>query len=609
MDGKSLDINELKISQLREIFPEIFSENKVDFQRLKQSLGEDVFVKDEHYELSWAGKSEARKEIQKQTTATLIPDREYSIDFDRAENIFIEGENLEVLRLLQKSYFAKVKMIYIDPPYNTGNDSFVYPDDYTERKEEYNKRTGIANNEGFLNKQDLWKKNTKENGQFHSVWLSMMYPRLYLSRNLLTEDGLIFMSIDDNEVSNLKLLCDEIFGEQNFIGKFIWINRTTPNDPGKGFATDHEYIIIYSKNIESANFKGYDKDLSNYKNPDNDPKGDWIADNPTAASGNDNYKFPIINPFTNEKYFPPRGRFWAFSPKRVSEWFENGKLVFPTIEGKNFILKKYKSELKSNLKPISSIIQGILTSKGTKELKALFEDASPFKYPKPTALLKLLIAQITEDNDIILDFFAGSGTTAHAVIDLNREQNTNRKFICVQMPEIYNSEDGALNEKYKFVSDVTKLRITKAIKNHTNKNVDLNSASLKFKCFNLAPTQFKIWQQNITGAKEIQRQLAIFKEASHYDSDESLLYELIIKSGIALTAEIREYNDVFKFFVVDHKLAFIFKEMSLDLVSYLINEIKPQMIFCLDKAFNNNDKLKTNISLQLNEHSISLKTI
>lgn len=609
MDGKSLDINELKISQLREIFPEVFSENKIDFQRLKQSLGEDVFVKDEHYELSWAGKSEARKEIQKQTTATLIPDRENSIDFDNAQNIFIEGENLEVLRVLQKSYFGKVKMIYIDPPYNTGNDSFVYPDDYTERQDEYKKRAGISNDEGMLNKQDLWKKNTKENGQFHSVWLSMMYPRLYLCRNLLTEDGLIFMSIDDNEVSNLKLLSDEIFGEENFIGKFIWINRTTPNDPGKGFATDHEYIIVYSKNIESTNFKGYDKDLSNYKNPDNDPKGDWIADNPTAASGNDNYKFPIINPFTSEKYFPPRGRFWAFSPKRVSEWFENGKLVFPKVEGKNFLLKKYKSELKSDFKPISSIIQGILTSNGTKELKTLFDDASPFKYPKPTALLKLLISQITNDNDIILDYFAGSGTTAQSVIDLNIEQNTKRKFICVQMPEIYNSEDGELNVKYKFVSDVTKLRIIKAIKKHSNKKLDFNSDTLKFKCFNLSPTQFKIWQQDITGTDEIHRQLSIFKEPSNNDSDENLLYELIIKSGISLTAEIIKYNKDFKFFIVDNKFAFVFKEMSSDLVSLLINEIKPQIIFCLDKVFNNNDKLKTNISLQLKENSITLKTI
>ncbi|MBK8922650.1 MAG: site-specific DNA-methyltransferase [Saprospirales bacterium] len=214
MDGQSLNITEERIQQLREIFPEVFSEGKIDFNRLKDVLGENVLFPGEHYELSWAGKAESRREVQKQTTATLIPDPEGSVDFDKAQNIFIEGENLEVLRVLQKSYFGKIKMIYIDPPYNTGNDSFVYPDDFGERQEDYLKRTGAKDEAGFLNKQDLWKKNSKENGQFHSVWLSMMYPRLYLARNLMREDGVIFVSIDDNEVANLRLLMDEVFGKK-----------------------------------------------------------------------------------------------------------------------------------------------------------------------------------------------------------------------------------------------------------------------------------------------------------------------------------------------------------------------------------------------------------
>ncbi len=222
MDGKSLDINAELIAQLKAMLPDVFSEDKIDFQRLKTALGEDAFVQGEHYELSWAGKTEARKEIQKQTTATLAPNRAASVDFDHAQNLFIEGENLEVLRTLQRSYFGKVKMIYIDPPYNTGNDSFVYPDDYSERQDEYKKRTGMTDENGFLNKQDLWRQNRRENGQFHSVWLSMMYPRLYLSRNLLREDGVIFISIDDNEAANLKLLCDEVFGEENFVANVVW---------------------------------------------------------------------------------------------------------------------------------------------------------------------------------------------------------------------------------------------------------------------------------------------------------------------------------------------------------------------------------------------------
>lgn len=249
MDGQSLNITEERINQLRQIFPDVFSEGKVDFNRLQAALGEDVLFPGEHYELSWAGKAEARREVQRQTTATLVPDLEGSVDFDNAKNIFIEGENLEVLRVLQKSYFGKIKMIYIDPPYNTGNDSFVYPDDFAERQEDYLKRTGEKDEAGFLNKQDLWKKNVKESGHFHSVWLSMMYPRLYLARNLMREDGVIFVSIDDNEVANLRLLMDEVFGEENHIGTFIWKRRQNPDNRNQNnISVDHEYIICYSNN-------------------------------------------------------------------------------------------------------------------------------------------------------------------------------------------------------------------------------------------------------------------------------------------------------------------------------------------------------------------------
>ncbi|HMS10470.1 MAG TPA: site-specific DNA-methyltransferase, partial [Pyrinomonadaceae bacterium] len=222
IDGKSLDVKAQKLEQLKEIFPEFFSEGKLDLASVKQILGDDELATQDHYELSWAGKAEARREIQKRTTATLIPDKEGSINFDGSGNIFIEGENLEVLRTLQKAYFGRVQMIYIDPPYNTGSDSFIYPDDYSERKDEYERRAGQKNGGGFLNKLDLFKKNTKENGQYHSVWLSMMYPRLYLARNLLRKEGVIFVSCDDNEVDNLRLLMNEIFGEDNFVAQMVW---------------------------------------------------------------------------------------------------------------------------------------------------------------------------------------------------------------------------------------------------------------------------------------------------------------------------------------------------------------------------------------------------
>lgn len=292
----------------------------------------------------------------------------------------------------------------------------------------------------------------------------------------------------------------------------------------------------------------------------------------------------------------------------MSEWFESGKLVFPKEPNKNFILKKYKTELKSNFKPISSIIQGILTSSGTKELKSLFEDASPFKYPKPTELLKLLISQVTDNDDIVLDFFAGSGTTAQAVIDLNVEENTRRSFICVQMPEIYHSEDGELNHKYQFVSDVTKLRISKSINKHIE-NKAINHNTLNFRHFKLSPTQFKIWNQNIKGADEIKKQLSKLKETAHYVHEENLLYELILKSDISLTAKIIKYNAEFRFYLVENKYVFLLNEISLPLISFIIEQIKPSVVYCLDKLFNNNDSLKTNISLELKESSIKLITI
>ncbi|MCC7164168.1 MAG: site-specific DNA-methyltransferase [Anaerolineae bacterium] len=249
MDGKSLDLTAEKIAQLRSLFPEVVTEDKIDFARLQDFLGGNLAFPGEHYELSWAGKAQARKEIQKQTTATLVPDKANSINFDATENIFIEGENMEVLRVLQRSYFGKIKMIYIDPPYNTGNDSFVYPDDYAERLADYQKRTGITDEEGFLNKQDLWRKNTRENGQFHSVWLSMMYPRLYLARNLLREDGVVFVSIDDNEAANLKVLMDEVFGEENFIDCVIWKKRYGGGAKEKYLVTLHEYVLFYARDI------------------------------------------------------------------------------------------------------------------------------------------------------------------------------------------------------------------------------------------------------------------------------------------------------------------------------------------------------------------------
>jgi adenine-specific DNA-methyltransferase len=391
----------------------------------------------ESFIFSWPGKEQAIAAVATPSLCNLISEQGKPLKQLPPNHVFIEGDNTEALKRLQDHLHAKVKMIYIDPPYNTGNNSFAYSDNYR-------------------------KRTTKDNTvNAHAAWLSMMYTKLLLAKELLTNDGIIFISIDDNEVAHLRLVMNEIFDEKNFIGQLIWINRTTPNDAGNNFASDHEYILAYARNKPYCKLHGTIKDLSKYRNPDNDPNGPWIPDNPSAASGNTAYRIPIVNPYTGQAYTPPKGRYWAFSPNRVEEWHKSGKLVFPKEQGKNFLLKKYLTELRSELKPFSSVVAGILTAAGTKELKALFDGESPFRFPKPVALIETLIQQATGEEDIILDFFAGSGTTAHAVLQLNAATGSKRRFICVQIPEPNSGKDEILRKKYPFVSDVTKARIAK----------------------------------------------------------------------------------------------------------------------------------------------------
>lgn len=374
---------------------------------------------------TWPGKEEAS-----QLAIDALPIPNSQIPIPNSGSYLIEADNLTALKALQKEFAGVVKCIYTDPPYNTGNTSFMYADTFRTKGRDA-----------------------------HTDWLSMMYPRLLLARPLLREDGVIFISIDDSEQAHLRLLMNEVFGEDNFVGQAIWHNRTTPNDAGANFAADHEYILIYAKDKRKVRFAGIAKDLSKYANRDGDPAGAWIPDNPSAASGTDSYRYPIINPHTGQEYRPPKGRYWAFAPARVAEWADSGKLVFPKEAGRNFLLKKYQHELRSELKPMSSVISGILTAQGTKELKALFGGASPFRFPKPVALIKHLVAQATGEEDVVLDFFAGSGTTAQAVLELNAESGSRRRFICIQRREANSSKDAELRGQYPFVSDVTRARI------------------------------------------------------------------------------------------------------------------------------------------------------
>ncbi|MFC1744294.1 site-specific DNA-methyltransferase [Candidatus Riflebacteria bacterium] len=373
-------------------------------------------------------------------------DREIKQDSPDPENWLIEGDNMHALMALRKSHREKVDTIFIDPPYNSGNRDYRYQDNFTLKKDKIP----------------------------HGNWLSFIHPRLVLARELLKDSGVIFICIDDREMAPLKLLCDSIFNPRNFLGPFIWLNRTTPNDAKNNFAVDHEYILVYTKERKKFRFRGTIKDLSRYKNSDSDPNGPWMRDNPSAASGSEKDRFPIENPFTAQVYYPPKGRFWAFSRRRVDEWYKSGKLVFPEENNKNFLLKKYLNELRSNRKPLSSIITGILTMHGTREMKEIFAGENPFKYPKPSILIEYILDKMSGENAVVLDFFAGSGSTGHAVLKLNKKDGGKRRFILCTNNEWLNT--GAESEEGGICEKVTYPRLKKVISGYKNARGDLIEA-------------------------------------------------------------------------------------------------------------------------------------
>lgn len=400
---------------------------------------------------------EAAKSIRK----TLRPCKEESKNWDTTENLYIEGDNLDVLKLLQESYLGKVKMIYIDPPYNTGND-FIYKDDFSQTVEEYEEATNT-----FDEENNRLVKNNDTNGRFHSDWCSMIYPRLMLARNLLTDDGVIFISIDDHEQENLKKMCDEVFGEANFVGSVIRKTKSTTDDKKNGLNIQHEDIVIYAKNIKLLILIGDEKILNEYKNPDNDPKGEWCSGDPSAKSGGKGTYFEIKNPYTGKIDLPPKGRYWAFSKETFNKYVSEGKIKFKKttkLNERSFIFKRYKNELRNQYNSLNSLFASenlYMNQVATKELNKLFSEIN-FPYPKPILLIKNLIKALNNKNAIVLDFFSGSATTAHAVMQLNTEDKGKRKFIMVQLPEKTDEKSEAFKAGYKNICEIGKERIRRA---------------------------------------------------------------------------------------------------------------------------------------------------
>ena len=544
LDGLSMDMEAANKEKLRGVFPECFNEGRLDIDKLLSLCGEYIADDYEKYEFKWKGKSDCLRIAQRRSTAALRPVPEESINFDATKNLYIEGDNLEVLKLLQKSYFRRVKMIYIDPPYNTGND-FVYEDDFADPMRRYIEVT-----------QQTTKSNPETMGRYHTNWLNMMYPRLRLVANLLRDDGVIFISIDDGEVANLRKLCDEVFGEENFVAQMIWHSRQNKDNRNIcGVSIDHEYILCYSKQPNHRVFHGAERKTSQYSNPDNDPRGDWTSANMVGlatADARPNLHYDLINPADGINYgCPAKG--WRYDRKTMQKLIEENRIIWPDNPDGRPRKKSFFNELSDNLPGFSSIIEdGIYTNTATKEVTALFGGVHYFDFPKPSKLLKQLIEQTTESGDIILDFFSGSATTAHAVMQLNAEDGGNRRFIMVQLPEACGEKSEAYRAGYRNICEIGKERIRRAgqklLESGGGQTPDDDRPPLDtgFRVFRLDSSNMKLWDDTPIEDGDV---ATLFDRIDgHIDglkpdrSDEDLLYEILLKLGYPLTSVIAVIN-------------------------------------------------------------------
>ena len=530
---------------LYQIAPSCFTEVKddktgelrrvVNFTALRQLLGDNaVEDTDEMYQFTWPGKQEARREVARPTTKTLRPVVEDSVDWDNTQNLYIEGDNLEVLKLLQKSYMGKVKMIYIDPPYNTGND-FVYDDDFAASQDDYDLFAGNIDELG-----NRYRKNTETNGRFHSDWCSMMYSRLMVARSLLTEDGVIFISIDDNEQKNLKNICDEIYGSTNFLAQVIWERAFSPINLMKHFSPSHDYILVYAKNGENAvcnGIKRSEEANDRYSNPDNDPRGVWSSSDISVGPAIQENVYTITTP-SGREVEPPAGRSWRLSRKAFRERLQDNRIWFGPDGNGVPRIKRFLSELrKTGVTPMTiwKHTEVDHSQGATQKLAKLFDGKKYFDYPKPVTLIQRCISLYSNKDSLILDFFSGSSTTAHAVMQLNAEDGGKRKYIMVQLPEETPEDSEARKAGYNTIPEIAKERIRRAgkkIKEEsplTTQNLDTG-----FRVFRLADSNF----EEVKKAPEEydQSQLDLFLNNVKSDrTDLDLLFGAMLSWGVQLS--------------------------------------------------------------------------
>jgi adenine-specific DNA-methyltransferase len=597
-----------RYEELKALFPMAVTDGRVDLEKLRALMGDAAAGGPERYGLSWAGKSDALKTLRQQTTATLLPAPSESVNWDNTGNAIIEGDNLEVLKVLQHAYHGKVKLIYIDPPYNTGGD-FIYPDDYAEGLNSYLQFTRQANEEGVK-----LTTNVNTSGRYHSRWLTMMYPRLFLARNLLREDGVIFVSIDDYEICNLRLLLDDIFGGENFLAIFTWKRRASSALADKLISTDHEYVIAYQR--QNFTSLGSQKNFEQYANPDGDLRGEWVSGDLTVGMTKDqrpNQFYPITDPATGKVYPANPNRVWAYAPDSMARLIEEKRVIFPESISRRPMYKRFKKELKSEVNPVSTWLTEVgLNTESTHEMQELFGE-SIFAYSKPVSLLRHLFKTSTVKEDLILDFFAGSGTTAQAVLELNKEDGGNRKFILVQLPEPTGRID------YPTIAEITKERVRRVINRMEKQSGgELALASgpkpdLGFKVFKLAPSNFAVWDPNLSppDAAGLGKQWELTADNVRADaSEQALLHELMLKSGLPLSSPIQTSSAAgMTVYLLDEGrlLICLARELTREALRAMI-DLQPQSVLCLDVGFKGRDALKVNAQLEFVSHDIQFRT-
>lgn len=546
LNMQTTNVVDENIKRIGELFPNCLTERlndegkpevAIDFDQLRQELSKDIVEgQEERYQFTWPDKRNAIRLANAPTTDTLRPCREESVDFDNTQNLYIEGDNLQVLKLLRENYLGKVKMIYIDPPYNTGND-FVYYDDFSQSSDEYIHNSGQTDEEG-----NRLVANTESNGRFHTDWLNMIYPRLKVAKDLLSKDGIIFISIDDNEAKNLKNISDEVFGEHNFLAQVVWERAYSPINLMKHFSPSHDYVLVYARNIEDAVCKGIPRSVEaneRYSNPDNDPRGDWKSSDLSVGPAVESNIYPITTP-SGRIVMPPSGYSWRLSKTKFEEYVKDNRIWFGN-EGCNVpSIKRFLSELrKQGITPMTFWRYEEVghSQDATQKLAKLFNGKKYFEYPKPVELIKRCIAMYSDSDSYILDFFSGSATTAHAVMQLNAEDGGNRKFIMVQLPESTDEKSEAYKAGYKNICEIGKERIRRAGKKIKEEHLEAKDLDAGFRVVKLDSSNME--DVYYTPADFNDRDL--FEENIKSDrTDEDLLFQSMIELGIELSAKIEK---------------------------------------------------------------------